>query len=513
MKRVTFFVFVTVFCILSLSAQAAFVSEAVFALAYRDYQQLLQTDKNFEPAREKLDDRQFTDPVETKLKNIQILYQRKLTLAKPAKDGRTVKYTFSLKQPVVKIAQIDSQGTLKIIDRNTGEEIHIPLKASCRNITSTFRGERIDIQGKLLVRANKNKLELEAVNDTNDIGANKWFTEIENCSAGNIENYREELAKKINETLKDELQSEMEKALHRQIQIAEKDLNKKILSVKKLGTIQQAENHFRPSSVRINARGTMLLQGKLVTTFKNKKYRRYLKMRSDFRDLDRLDQSQIIVPQPYIATMLKTYHENGLIEKWVHGRHFPGFQELRNSGFKQWVVWPDLGRYPASTKFLFHIKSRRKGPQLGRSWSIPGGVLSRMNLEFVIRTLRKPGSRYLPYVNFYTRQSGDLCMQFTRNGIEMKFGVLRRDWKYYWAKGYDNHHDISIDLLADVLQKQVDDLGVTLPFKPLIIDGKIKLRPYKVSRISGKDWGIALTRDPRKVGNIRNCHKYLPHQG
>lgn len=489
-------------------------ADAIMVIPKDDFAKIAgsQSGRKTVDIRQKFDDIKLPLEIDTFVSDIFFNSTVDFSYGPDESDRNKISYTVNLRRPVIEIGKILVKGET-IIRGEDGREIRIPSEGECTGLRSTYQLKKVTAVGTARIISSGGKLQVK-VGPPQIVGPQGgWNSTIASC----VEKINlPALEKRVNEGLTSYLDNnffeELRPVLAQRIHQETKGMTKSVAQRYALGRIGSANVRFETSRLQFNQHGAALVHGQLITTFKNSNFRRKVRLKISQRTKNRMRSEQLLLPSDIIKQTMQAYHRHGLLFQRVPESRFTDFQKLRGSWFARSTVWPDLGNFRDSDRFLFDFQTAKRSPGFYWYWGTPGGILTKMYADFRIRTRVQTARGTYRYVDFHTYQRGKACMLFSSRGLSLQFGPMKNKWNYQYAPRFRNGGRIAVDRVTPMLQEKLEDLNLTIPMGALKLDPKVTYYPHKVTAVDRDIWSVKLSRHKPRYESPGSCRKFFqPH--
>jgi hypothetical protein len=180
------------------------------------------------------------------------------------------------------------------------------------------------------------------------------------------------------------------------------------------------------------SRASSLLKGYLHVEFTKAQNRGMISLKLSNSSFSEVVTTGAIlrIPEEFVTTVIKQAFVADSFIRRVSSEKIPGFSSLMQSRLTQFVVWPELTRYPKSTEFLFDVSTASNLALSGKDllYSIQTGLTAQMYAP--------QGGQYVPFMDFDIPLKSNVRLSVDNGQVKTKFTQVNLDLIGTWEKSY-----------------------------------------------------------------------------
>ena len=200
----------------------------------------------------------------------------------------------------------------------------------------------------------------------------------------------------------------------------------------------------------------------------------------------------LLVPSNLVAALNQSAYSSGFYNVRKNGTDLTAFENLRNSFFEAFFVWPEIENVPKQSQFVFDFSAPQL-PVLSAFKDLGNGTLSgAISGEVDVMSWVAPSNIYEKFTAFKAPSSGRFDLSFSSDSqgpfLNVLFSTmnmnLRAAWDPSYIKKVSNNY-INTGLIQSSVTSSMTSTGLQMRFGTLDLSSTLALSPSALHQSPG----------------------------
>lgn len=202
-------------------------------------------------------------------------------------------------------------------------------------------------------------------------------------------------------------------------------------------------------------------------------------------DSERASEAQLRLPKDFLKeVLLRSYSANSWLHQVTSDR-IPGFSSVMGSRLVQFFIWPELMKYPKSSRFKFDVYSNK---DIG----IQGdGLRYQVKAPLYSKMMAPKENTYVPFMNFSMPFTSSVQLKVSGGQAQATFVnptlSLSSSWDNVYVNRYNPSRRFSSNTIRDRIVSSLDGKTVSVALPKIPVAEGISLTIHKMLAPAGKD--------------------------
>ncbi len=196
-------------------------------------------------------------------------------------------------------------------------------------------------------------------------------------------------------------------------------------------------------------------------------------------------EAQLRLPKDFIKeVLLRSYSANSWLHQVTSDR-IPGFSSVMGSRLVQFFIWPELMKYPKSSKFKFDVYSNKDINIQGE------GLRYQVKAPLYSKMMAPKEGAYVPFMNFSLPFTSDVQLKVESGKAYATFEnptlSLSSSWDGAYVNKYSPSRRFSSSTVRDRILSSLDGKTVSVGLPNIPVTEGVALKINKMIAPKGKD--------------------------
>lgn len=202
--------------------------------------------------------------------------------------------------------------------------------------------------------------------------------------------------------------------------------------------------------------------------------------------------AQLRLPESFIRNFLMQFYAANSWNHRITSEKLPGFASLMQSRFAQFFVWPELLRFPKSTRFYFDLSSKVNPVIRGEA------LLYSVDTSLDAKMWAPRNGSYVPFMNFKIPFKTDVQVSVNKGDLQASFSDsslnISSSWDSSYVQNFEPYKRFSSGTIRDRILSGIVGKTLNVPLPKIPVTESVSLKVQKV--LTPKGSGMVLLLAP-----------------